>query len=182
MPDADLDLAIPAVFFGAVGTAGQRCTSTRRLFLHRSIAQPFLTRLLSAYSSLKPGDPLVSGTLLGPLHTKAAIGVYDESIVRLKEKGADILTGGSAFKTDELNGALSGGNWVKPTVAVLDKVDMASEVWSKETFAPVLSVGVFDELEQAIEWNNGVPQVSIHVGRYLLKRDFLITRHVGSQQ
>ena len=160
MPDADLDLAIPAVFFGAVGTAGQRCTTTRRLFLHRSIAQPFLSRLISAYSSLKPGDPLTPGTLLGPLHTSSAVGIYEEAIERLKSKDAEILAGGKSFKAEELGDTLIGGNWVKPTVALIDKVDMQSEVWRKETFAPVLTVGIFDELEQAIEWNNAVPQVS----------------------
>ena len=158
MPDADLSLAVPAVFFGAVGTAGQRCTSTRRLFLHRDIAPSFLSRLLSLYKSLTPGDPLASSTLLGPLHTRAAVGIYSSAIERLRASGAELLCGAAPYSADALPGALRGGNWVQPTVAVPTKVDLEHDVWRTETFAPVLCVGVFDELEEAIAWNNGVPQ------------------------
>lgn len=158
MPDADLSLAVPAVFFGAVGTAGQRCTSTRRLYLHRSIAPSFLSRLQSLYKSVTPGDPLVSSTLLGPLHTRNAVGIYSNAIDRLRSAGAEILCGASAYSASELARELHGGNWVKPTVAVPTKVDLENDIWRTETFAPVLCVGVFDELEEAIEWNNGVPQ------------------------
>ncbi|KIP07388.1 hypothetical protein PHLGIDRAFT_89610 [Phlebiopsis gigantea 11061_1 CR5-6] len=158
MPDADLSLAVPAVFFGAVGTAGQRCTSTRRLYLHRDIAPSFLSRLLSLYKSLGPGDPLAPATLLGPLHTRAAVGIYSSAIERLRASGAELLCGAAPYATGELPGALHGGNWVRPTVAVPTKVDLEHDVWRTETFAPVLCVGVFDELEEAIEWNNGVPQ------------------------
>ena len=169
MPDADLSLAVPAVFFGAVGTAGQRCTSTRRLYLHRSIAPTFLTKLQSLYTSLQPGDPLHPSTLLGPLHNKAAVGIYSNAVNRLRSAGAEILVGGSEYTGAELKGtslgeaeaglAMGGGNWVKPTIAIPKEVKVADPVWSEETFAPILTVGVFDELEEAIEWNNGVPQV-----------------------
>ena len=158
MPDADLSLAVPAVFFGAVGTAGQRCTSTRRLYLHRDIAPSFLSRLLSLYKSLTPGDPLAPATLLGPLHTRAAVGIYSSAIERLRAAGAELLCGAAPYGADALPSALAGGNWVQPTVAVPTKVDLAHDVWRTETFAPVLCVGVFDELEEAIAWNNGVPQ------------------------
>lgn len=158
MPDADLSLAVPAVFFGAVGTAGQRCTSTRRLYLHRDIAPSFLSRLLSLYKSLGPGDPLVPSTLLGPLHTRNAVGIYSSAIDRLRNSGAELLCGASPYRTSELTAELHGGNWVKPTVAVPTKVDLESDIWKTETFAPILCVGVFDELEEAIGWNNGVPQ------------------------
>lgn len=162
MPDADLDLAVPAVFFGAVGTAGQRCTSTRRLYLHRSIAPTFLSKLQSFYSTLKPGDPLQPSTLLGPLHTNAAVGIYSNAVQRLRDEGAEILCGGGVYGEGEVSGVkfIGGkGNFVKPTIAVPSTVDTKKDIWRKETFAPVLTVGVFDELEQAIEWNNGVPQV-----------------------
>ncbi|KZT08183.1 NAD-aldehyde dehydrogenase [Laetiporus sulphureus 93-53] len=158
MPDADLSLAVPAVFFGAVGTAGQRCTSTRRLYLHRSIAPTFLERLRALYEPIRPGDPLEPQTLLGPLHTRAAVGIYSNAVERLRKVGADIMVGGERYEEAVLPEALRGGNWAQPTVAVLDEVDVSKAVWREETFAPVLSVGVFDELEQAIAWNNGVPQ------------------------
>ncbi|KAG6380151.1 Aldehyde/histidinol dehydrogenase [Boletus reticuloceps] len=124
MPDADLSMAVPAVFFGAVGTAGQRCTSTRRLYLHRDIAPPFLDALQKL------------------------------AIERLREKGAQVLTGGQQYDQD----GLRQGNFVQPTIAIPESVDPADSIWSTETFAPVLNVGVFDELEQAIGWNNAVPQ------------------------
>lgn len=159
MPDADLSLAVPAVFFGAVGTAGQRCTSTRRLYLHRSIAPEFISRLKTLYTSLQPGDPLDTATLLGPLHNKAAVGIYSNAIGRLRSAGAEILVGGSPYASQELKQTLGGGNWVKPTIAIPKEVNVKHPIWSEETFAPILTVGIFDELEEAIEWNNGVPQV-----------------------
>jgi len=154
MPDADMNLALPAVFFGAVGTAGQRCTSTRRLYLHRSIADEFLTKLQKLYSSVRVGDPLAAGTLLGPLHTSKALSTYGAAIDHLRSTGADILTGGERY----LDSPLDKGNFVQPTVAIPKSVNTADKIWRTETFAPVLNVGIFDELEQAIEWNNNVPQ------------------------
>ncbi|KAI6126866.1 NAD-aldehyde dehydrogenase [Pisolithus sp. B1] len=154
MPDADLSMAVPAVFFGAVGTSGQRCTSTRRLYLHRNITPQFLDALQKLYVSLRVGDPLVQGTLLGPLHTRAAVGVYVEAVHRLREQGARILTGGQKYDQVELGQ----GNFVQPTIAIPKHVDPADAIWSTETFAPILNVAIFDELEQAISWNNGVPQ------------------------
>lgn len=159
MPDADLDLAVPAMFFGAVGTAGQRCTSTRRLYLHRDIAPQFIERLTSLYASVRPGDPLEQATLLGPLHTRAAVGIYSDAVDRLRKQGAQILTGGTLYH--DLTKPLDGGNFVVPTIAIPKAVDVKDAVWSQETFAPVLCVGVFDELEEAIAWNNGVPQVCV---------------------
>ncbi|THG95387.1 hypothetical protein EW026_g6258 [Hermanssonia centrifuga] len=97
-------------------------------------------------------------TLLGPLHTRAAVGIYSKAVDRLRNTGAEILCGGSPFAESELQSEMHGGNWVKPTVAIPTKVDLQAAIWSTETFAPVLCVGVFDELEEAIEWNNGVPQ------------------------
>lgn len=154
MPDADLSLAVPAVFFGAIGTAGQRCTSTRRLFLHRSIAPAFLDKLQSAYSSLQPGDPLVRSTLLGPLHNKQALRIYADAIQNLRSSAAKILIGGDRYE----DSALEQGNFVQPTIAVPKETDPRSAIWSSEVFAPILNVAVFDELEEAIEWNNAVPQ------------------------
>lgn len=158
MPDADLNLSVPAVFFGAVGTAGQRCTSTRRLYLHRDIASEFLEKLQKLYAGLKPGDPLDSATLLGPMHTRAAVGVYSSAVNRLRNAGAEILCGGKPFAGNDLTGHLQGGNFVQPTIAVPAGVNVKEDIWKTETFAPILTVGIFDKLEEAIAWNNGVPQ------------------------
>ncbi|KZV63085.1 NAD-aldehyde dehydrogenase [Peniophora sp. CONT] len=156
MPDADLSLAVPAVFFGAVGTAGQRCTSTRRLYLHKSIAPEFMSRLQKAYTSIKPGDPLDSATLLGPLHTRAALGIYDEAIGELKKGNGEVVVGGERY--DGLQDPLSGGNFVRPTIARPGTSDPKDPVWSTERFAPILNVAEFEEIEEAIKWNNAVPQ------------------------
>lgn len=154
MPDADLSLAVPAVFFGSVGTAGQRCTSTRRLYLHRTIAPEFLSRLQNLYSSLEPGDPLDARTLLGPLHTRAAVESYSSTIATFKSSDAQILVGGSRY--DDPNTAAAMGNFVRPTIA--QPVSPQGSLWETERFAPVLLVAEFEELEQAIKWNNEVPQ------------------------
>jgi len=163
MPDADLSLAVPAVFFGAVGTAGQRCTSTRRLYLHRAIAPEFLARLQELYASLQPGDPLDARTLLGPLHTRAALDMYDGAIAELQSASARILTGGARYDGP--------GNFVRPTIALPHSP--RGELWQKERFAPVLLAAEFERLEEAIEWNNAVPQ---GLSSSLWTRD---VRHVG---
>ena len=156
MSDADLSLAVPSVFFGAVGTAGQRCTSTRRLYLHEEIAHDFLERLQKLYKSVIPGDPLVNGTLLGPLHTSAACATYASAVEYLRSSGAEILTGGNKYEH------LAPGNFVEPTIATPKSANTNDYIWKTETFAPILNVAVFKELEQAIEWNNNVPQASDH--------------------
>src|SRR6266403_604733 len=183
MPDADLSLAVPAIFFGSVGTAGQRCTSTRRLYLHRAIAPEFLTRLQKLYASpaLQPGDPLDARTLLGPLHSRAALDIYDDAITELKDAGAQILNGVSSGRYEDLAAPLDRGNFVRPTVAMIPKrlksrskfaskaKDKQSDsdgaggagaarLWAKERFVPVLCVAVVEELGEAIAWNNAVPQ------------------------
>lgn len=156
MPDADISMALPAVLFSAVGTAGQRCTSLRRLYLHRSIADSFLERLIKAYSTVRIGDPLDSTTLQGPLHTSAAVDMYNNAISKLRSSGAEVLAGGTPYKHDQA--ALEGGNYVLPTLVRPRSADTTQDIWRKETFAPVLNVAVFDELEEAIEMNNKVPQ------------------------
>lgn len=155
MDDADLALALPSVFFGAVGTAGQRCTSTRRLYLHRRIANEFLERLQKSYQSIHPGDPLVAGTLLGPLHTRSACQIFESGVERLRDSGAVIVAGGRQYS----EGPFASGNFVEPTIAIPKSPEPKDYIWKTETFAPILNVAVFDELEEAIEWNNGVPQV-----------------------
>ena len=157
MPDADLSLAVPSVFFGAVGTAGQRCTSTRRLYLHRNIASEFLERLRKLYTTVKPADPLADKTLLGPLHSHAGLKAYSDTIEHLRSINAEILTGGNRYTETPLDA----GNFVQPTIAIPKSIDPTDHIWKREAFAPILNVGVFDSLEQAIEWNNAVPQVRL---------------------
>ncbi|KAJ7704312.1 NAD-aldehyde dehydrogenase [Mycena rosella] len=150
MPDADLAMAVPSVFFGAIGTAGQRCTSTRRLYLHRDIADAFLDRLQKVYSGLKPGDPLDEATLLGPVHSATSVDIYETAVRHLKNTDARILAGGSRYERT--------GNFVQPTIALPKSVDPSDALWQTECFAPILNCAVFDDLEEAIRWNNAVPQ------------------------
>ncbi|KAF8958961.1 NAD-aldehyde dehydrogenase [Flammula alnicola] len=152
MSDADLSLAVPSVFFGAVGTAGQRCTSTRRLYLHKDIAPEFLERLQNLYKSVIPGDPLLDDTLLGPLHSRAACETYSNAIQYLRDSGAEILTGGNKYQHFE------SGNFVEPTIAIPRSANPDDYIWKTETFAPILNVAIFNDLEEAISWNNSVPQ------------------------
>jgi len=155
MPDADLSMAVPSVFFGAVGTAGQRCTSTRRLYLHRSIADSFLGSLQQMYKTVQAGDPLAETTLLGPLHNPTAVHIFKSAVLKHHELGSSILTGGQPLS---LTG-FEGGNFVQPTIVVPKNPDPSSQdIWKNEVFAPILNVAIFDHLEEAIAWNNAVPQ------------------------
>lgn len=145
--DADLDLALRGVAFGACGTAGQRCTSTRRLFLHEDIADSFVERLVAAYKTLPIGDPLDDGTLVGPLIDEDAVTMYERAIAAIKDQGGEILCGGKRVQRT--------GTFVEPTVvrAPLD-LPMARE----ETFAPILYVFTYADLDQAIAAQNSVDQ------------------------
>ena len=110
MPDANLDLALRACVFGAVGTAGQRCTSLRRLLIHESIYDAFVARMLKAYGTIVIGDPLDSKTLMGPLHTPAAVKEYTEGLAEIARQGGKVLTGGRVREGP--------GNFVEPTIVV----------------------------------------------------------------
>jgi len=165
MSDADMKMAVSAVAFGAVGTAGQRCTSTRRLFLHTSIAEQFISSLKQFYSSpaLAPGDPLMPKTLLGPLHSKGAVRMYEEAIKELRGLDAEVIIGGSPYTPRDLpSESLQGGNFVQPTIVLpstgASLKEQNEKVWATETFAPILKVATFDTIEEAIELNNKVPQ------------------------
>jgi aldehyde dehydrogenase (NAD+) len=145
--DADLDLALRAVLFAAVGTAGQRCTSTRRLFLQRGIAAEMKQRLIDAYGSITIGDPLDPGTLMGPLIDGRAVEDMMRALDRAREEGGKVLCGGNALDRP--------GFFVEPTL-VEATVDMP--ITCDETFAPILYVFEFDDLDEAIERHNSVPQ------------------------
>jgi len=148
---ADLKLAIPAIVFGAVGTAGQRCTSTRRLFVHESIFDDVVGKLVGAYAQVekKIGDPTLSTTLMGPLNSPDAVQRYMAAIDKAKAAGGKVLTGGKAL-TDRP------GNFVLPTI--IAGLKNSDEVVQTETFAPILYVMPFATLDQAVAMHNGVPQ------------------------
>jgi aldehyde dehydrogenase (NAD+) len=148
---AELKLAIPAIVFGAVGTAGQRCTSTRRLFVHASIHDKVVDMLVKAYGQVegKIGDPTQATTLMGPLNSPDAVQAYLAAIEKAKAAGGNVRSGGKAL-TDRK------GNFVLPTIITGLKND--DEVVQTETFAPILYVMPFKTLDEAIELQNSVPQ------------------------
>ncbi len=148
MDDADPDLVVRAVLFGAVGTAGQRCTSIRRLFLQKGIAGKVTDRLIAAYKQVRVGDPLDPDTLMGPLIDRAAVENMLHGLERIKEQGGQILTGGGVLNT-------GGGCFVEPTL-VKSHPQMA--VLKEEIFAPILHLIEFDTLDEAMAWHNDVPQ------------------------
>ncbi|KAF9685314.1 hypothetical protein SADUNF_Sadunf03G0041700 [Salix dunnii] len=157
MDDADILLAVRSVMFAAVGTAGQRCTTCRRLLLHESIYQRVVDQLLDVYKQVKIGDPLGKGTLLGPLHTPESRKSFEKGIEIIKSQaccifhsstvGGKILTGGSVIESE--------GNFVQPTIV---EISPNANVVKQELFAPVLYVMKFQTLQEAIEINNSVPQ------------------------
>jgi aldehyde dehydrogenase (NAD+) len=153
-PSADLDLAAKAVVFGAVGTAGQRCTTTRRLLVHASIADAFVARLVKAYQTIKLGDPLADGTLVGPLINAKAVEEFTHAIEQAKAQGGQVLVGG---RPASLEGPLSKGHFVQPTI-VRAPASGTLPIALQETFAPILYVFTYENLDQAIDLQNGVDQ------------------------
>jgi len=144
---ADLNLAIPAVVFSAVGTAGQRCTTARRLFVHESRLNDVMDRLTKAYASIHIGDPGDRSVLLGPLIDQDAVGRYQKAVEEIKREGGTIVYGGNVLNRP--------GFFVEPTLV------QAQPHWNilqRETFAPILYVMPFRTLEEAIALQNGVPQ------------------------
>jgi aldehyde dehydrogenase (NAD+) len=147
MDDADLDLAVRAALFSAVGTAGQRCTSLRRLLVHRAVVDKVVSRLVEAYRQVSIGDPLAEGTLMGPVITERAIDQMMSSIEMARSQGGEVVTGGNRIERE--------GYFVEPTIV---KVPKDASITQEETFAPILWVIEFDTLEEAIEIQNGVTQ------------------------
>jgi aldehyde dehydrogenase (NAD+) len=146
---ADLELAVRAITFGAVGTAGQRCTSTRRLFVQRGIAGPLAERLVAVYRSIKIGDPRESGVLMGPLITGAAVDRFRSAVAAAREQGGEVRFGGRALERP--------GNFVEPTLILAPRHDRFPIAW-EETFAPILYVFEVADLDEALRAHNSVPQ------------------------
>ena len=150
--DADLDLALPAIVFAAVGTAGQRCTTTRRLIVHEKVVDRLVPRLVAAYRSIidggKIGDPLKSGTLVGPLINERAVEGYERAIRLAKEQGGEVLVGGKR--------AAGAGYLVEPTIIRAPKGGLA--IACEETFAPIVYVFTYSNLNDALTMHNAVDQ------------------------
>jgi aldehyde dehydrogenase (NAD+) len=146
--DADLALVVPAVLFGAVGTAGQRCTTTRRLIVHRSRVDAVVARLKVAYAQVTIGDPLAPATLMGPLIDRAAVASFERAVAEARAAGGRIECGGRIRPGT--------GFFVEPTIVT--GLTTASPLVQRETFAPILYVTAFNEVDDAIAQNNGVPQ------------------------
>ncbi len=150
-PTADLEMAARAIFFGAVGTAGQRCTSTRRVIAHESIADQLREQLLSAYKSVRIGNPLDRNTLMGPLIDPPSVENVLQSIAKVKSEGGEILCGG-----EKLDGAeFSGGCYMTPCLATAKP---AFEMVKHETFGPLLYLMTYGDFEEALAIHNDVPQ------------------------
>ncbi|MGH8802518.1 MAG: L-piperidine-6-carboxylate dehydrogenase [Casimicrobiaceae bacterium] len=146
--DADLDLVVRSVVFGAVGTAGQRCTTTRRLIAHHSLIDDLLARLHRAYAEVRIGDPLDPATLMGPLIDTAAVSAFERAVAEARAGGAQVVCGGETIA--------GRGSFVQPTI--ITGLGSASALVQRETFAPILYVMPFETVDEAIAMNNGVRQ------------------------
>ncbi len=147
-PSADLDLAVRAIVFSAVGTAGQRCTSLRRLIVHESMKGKLLPALQKVYETLSVGNPLEKETLIGPLIDEEAFNNMQNSLAKAKDQGGKILTGGEQVNLD-------GGYYARPALVEMPE---QSDVVCHETFAPILYVMTYESFEQALDIHNAVPQ------------------------
>ncbi len=146
--DADLDMAARAILFGAVGTAGQRCTSTRRIFMEKKISRELTQRLVKAYDQVRIGNPIDEGTLMGPLVEGSAVEDMMEAVAQAKEQGGEVLYGGNPLPD-------LGPNYVEPTII---RMPGQTAIVKEETFAPILYLMEYEGLEQAIQLHNDVPQ------------------------
>ena len=147
-PDADLDLTVRAVAFGAVGTAGQRCTSTRRLIVHKSILNELIERLIKAYTQFAIGNPLQDGILIGPLVHSQAVDKMMAALATAQASGGNLIYGGERLPS-------LGPNFVQPAIVCMPQ---QSELVCEETFAPILYIMEYEDLPEAITMHNAVPQ------------------------
>lgn len=150
-PSAEQDMALRAIVFGAAGTAGQRCTTTRRLIIHESIYEELKAKIVSVYKQLKIGNPLEKDTLVGPLIDKMAVNQLQNAIDAVKKAGGNILYGGEKMEGENY----PGGNYVRPCIA---EVKPDFDIVKEETFAPLLYLIKYKEFEDAIKIQNGVRQ------------------------
>ena len=150
-PNADLKLAVVGAVFGATGTTGQRCTSTRRLIIHSSVYETFKQKLVKAYAQLRIGNPLEDGIHVGPLIDNHAVMMYQQAIEQCKLQGGKFTVEGEVLTINNYES----GSYVKPCIA---EVDTQLPIVQTETFAPILYLMKYDNLEEAIALQNAVPQ------------------------
>jgi aldehyde dehydrogenase (NAD+) len=171
LDDADLDLTTRAILFGAVGTAGQRCTSTRRIICQEGISGDLTKRLVDAYGQVKIGDPLDPNTLMGPLINQQAVDTMMAAIEIAKEQGGEVIYGGEAV-------AGTDGFFVQPTII---KISRDAPIVQEETFAPILYLIDVGDVVEAIEVNNGVRQgLSSAIFTNSMKAAEMFLSHMGS--
>lgn len=172
--DADIDIAIRGAVFGAVGTAGQRCTTTRRLIIHEEVYDAFKDRLVSAYKKLTIGDPLSEKNLVGPLIDKDAVKMYLEAIEKCKAEGGKFIIEGGVLNGD----GYESGCYVKPCVA---EVESDFKIVKHETFAPILYLLKYKNMNEAIAMQNNVPQgLSSSIMTLNLREAEQFLSHAGS--
>ena len=150
-PSADMNLVLPGAVFGAVGTAGQRCTSTRRLIIHESVYDTVKNKITKAYKQIKIGNPLNSKNHVGPLIDTDSVEAYSDALKRVKEEGGKLIVAGGVLKGKEYKS----GCYVKPAIA---EVENHYEIVQHETFAPILYIMKYKTLDEAIAMQNDVPQ------------------------
>lgn len=166
MPDANQDMAVRAVLFGAAGTAGQRCTSIRRLFLHRDIAATMTAKLVSAYRQIRVGSPLAADTLVGPLVNHQAVRNMQRALGTITEQGGEVICGGESL----------GGCYVRPALV---RAPHDLPIMRDEVFAPILYLMEFNELQHALAWHNSVAQglsSAIFTANVMSAEEFLSAR------
>jgi aldehyde dehydrogenase (NAD+) len=169
---SSLDLVVPSVVFGAVGTSGQRCTTTRRLIVHENIVEEVKQKLISAYAQLKIGDPLNSSNHVGPLIDHEAVENFSSAIISAKRDGGTVLFGGEILSGD----AYPSGCYVRPAII---EMPSQTETVKRETFAPILYLLKYSSLEEAIQLQNDVPQglsssiftSNLHEAEYFLSHE-----------
>ena len=147
LDDAYLDLALRAVAFGALGTAGQRCTTTRRVIVQSGVAEELTRRLVDVYPTVRVGDPLEPSTLVGPLIDEGAVEAFERAVAAATEQGGEILGGGRRLERP--------GCFVEPTLV---RANAGMDIVQEETFAPLLYLVRVDDLDEAIDVQNGVRQ------------------------
>jgi NAD-dependent aldehyde dehydrogenases len=172
--DADLDMALIGCLFGAAGTAGQRCTTTRRLIIHEDVYEEFKNKLVKAYKQLKIGNPLDQHNHVGPLIDKAAVNMYLESIEKCKNQGGKFVVEGGKLRGK----GFESGCYVRPCIA---EVENDFEIVQHETFAPILYIMKYKSLEEAIRLQNNVPQgLSSSIFTLNMRESETFLSHAGS--
>ncbi len=147
-PNADLEMAVPAIVFGAVGTSGQRCTSTRRIIAHKSIAGKLMKSLINAYNQVRIGDPIDERTLMGPVVNKPTVDIMFDAIEKAKRDGGEVIYGARRLPDE-------GELFVEPTII---RMPEQTDIVREETFAPILYILEYDTIDEAIRIHNDVPQ------------------------